>query len=249
MPVTTSPSEALPAHVAIVMDGNGRWAEARGLSRSEGHRAGLEATRHAVRFFAEQGVGTLTLFAFSSENWGRPREEVEALFDLFVSAIEAELPELIERGIALTFIGDRASFPSDLQTRMAEAEQASAANEGMRVVVALGYGGRWDILQAARRWVAAGDEGANPETSFAGYLSTAGMPDVDLMIRTGGERRISNFLLWQAAYAELLFVETFWPDITADDLRQGLAWYASRQRRFGCVTGAAEASAREVPSA
>lgn len=236
--------------MAIVMDGNGRWAEARGLSRSEGHRAGLEATRQAVRFFAEQGVGTLTLFAFSSENWGRPRDEVEALFDLFVSAIEAELPELIERGIALTFIGDRASFPQDLQARMAEAEQASAGNERMRVVVALGYGGRWDILQAARRWVAAGDEGPNPETSFSDYLSTAGMPDVDLLIRTGGERRISNFLLWQAAYAELLFIETFWPDITANELQQGLAWYASRQRRFGCVTAAAEASPRgEVPSA
>lgn len=236
MPGSSTPSsEALPAHVAVIMDGNGRWAKARGLSRSEGHRAGLEATRRAVRFFAEQGVGTLTLFAFSSENWARPRDEVEALFELFVSAIEAELPELVERGIALTFIGDRANFPQDLQTRMTDAEQTSAGNEHMHLVVALGYGGRWDILQAARRWVASGEEGPDPETTFSGYLSTAGLPDVDLLIRTGGECRISNFLLWQSAYAELLFIDPFWPDVSAAELQEGLAWYARRQRRFGRV--------------
>ncbi|WP_024327245.1 polyprenyl diphosphate synthase [Thioalkalivibrio sp. AKL19] len=250
MPVSSTPSEALPAHVAIIMDGNGRWAEARGLTRSEGHRAGLEATRQAVRFFAEQGVDTLTLFAFSSENWSRPRDEVEALFELFVSAIEAELPELVERGIALTFIGDRASFPQDLQARMTEAEQASARNERMRLVVALGYGGRWDILQAARRWVAGGDEAPDPEASFSGYLSTAGLPDVDLLIRTGGERRISNFLLWQSAYAELLFIETFWPDVSTAELQEGLSWYARRQRRFGrVIASAAGPEPGEVPSA
>ncbi|WP_018873005.1 polyprenyl diphosphate synthase [Thioalkalivibrio sp. ALJ16] len=241
MPVTHKVPQALPAHVAIIMDGNGRWAEARGQQRADGHRAGLEATRLAVRFLAEQGVRTLTLFAFSSENWGRPREEVEALFELFVSAIEAELPELVERGIALRFIGDRASFPPDLQTRMSEAEQASADNDRMCLVVALGYGGRWDIVQAARRWVADGAPGADAESDFADYLSTAGLPDVDLLIRTGGERRISNFLLWQAAYAELLFIDTFWPDVTADELRQGLTWYASRQRRFGRVRPAEDA--------
>ncbi|WP_028484001.1 polyprenyl diphosphate synthase [Thioalkalivibrio sp. ALE17] len=243
MPVIPKPRDGLPAHVAIIMDGNGRWAEARGLSRSEGHRAGLEATRNAVRFFAEQGVGTLTLFAFSSENWGRPREEVEALFDLFVSAIEAELPELVERGIALRFIGDRATFPSDLQARMTEAEHATAGNDRMCLVVALGYGGRWDILQAARRWVADSDRGADPEAAFSGYLSTAGLPDVDLLIRTGGEHRVSNFLLWQVAYAELLFIETFWPDVTNTELEEGLTWYASRQRRFGRVPAAGDAAA------
>ncbi|WP_019627020.1 polyprenyl diphosphate synthase [Thioalkalivibrio sp. ALJT] len=236
MPVIRITPQTLPAHVAIIMDGNGRWAEARGQQRAAGHRAGLEATRLAVRFFAEQGVDALTLFAFSSENWGRPQEEVEALFELFVSAIEAELPELVEGGIVLRFIGDRASFPSDLQSRMREAEQASAANDGMCLVVALGYGGRWDVMQAARRWVADGAaESEDPEGTFEDYLSTAGLPDVDLLIRTGGEHRISNFLLWQAAYAELLFIDTFWPDVTAEELKQGLAWYASRQRRFGRV--------------
>ncbi|WP_018141028.1 polyprenyl diphosphate synthase [Thioalkalivibrio sp. ALJ7] len=250
MPVTSTPTGALPAHVAIIMDGNGRWAEARGLSRSEGHRAGLEATRQSVRFFAEQGVRALTLFAFSSENWGRPQDEIDALFDLFVSAIEAELPELVERGIALTFIGDRASFPTALQARMSEAEQASAGNEQMRLVVALGYGGRWDILQAARRWAAEGDEGRDSEAEFASYLSTAGMPDVDLLIRTGGERRISNFLLWQAAYAELLFLEAFWPEVTSTELEQGLAWYTSRQRRFGRLSTASTGTANnEAPHA
>lgn len=232
------------------MDGNGRWAQARGLDRSEGHREGLEATRRAVRFYAEQGVSTLSLFAFSSENWGRPRAEVEALFDLFVSAIEAELPELVERGIRLRFIGDRASFPQNLQGRMTEAEEATSGNTGMSLVVALGYGGRWDILQAAQRWVAKGGPQANGdgEAAFADELSTAGLADVDLLIRTGGEQRISNFLLWQAAYAEILFIETYWPDIGARDLERSLAWYAQRQRRFGCVP-VGERAPNEAPDA
>jgi len=233
MSVSASSPDATPAHVAIIMDGNGRWAESRGLARSEGHREGLEATRRAVRYFVEQGVGTLTLFAFSSENWGRPREEVEALFELFVTAIEAELPELIERGITLRFIGDRGGFPADLQARMGDSEKATRHNDRMYLVIALGYGGRWDILQAAQRWVAAGEGLEGGEDSFARYLSTHGLPDVDLLIRTGGEQRLSNFLLWQAAYAEILFVDTFWPDVTESDLGRSLVWYARRQRRFG----------------
>ncbi|WP_019624387.1 polyprenyl diphosphate synthase [Thioalkalivibrio thiocyanoxidans] len=237
MPVTPTTDPVLPGHVAIIMDGNGRWAQARGLDRSAGHREGLEATRRAVRFYAEHGIRTLTLFAFSSENWGRPRTEVEALFELFVSAIEAELPELVERGIQLRFIGDRATFPPTLQGRMTEAEEATAGNDGMCLVVALGYGGRWDILQAAERWMAKGGPEADgdPEVAFASELSTAGLADVDLLIRTGGEQRISNFLLWQAAYAEVLFIETYWPDVGESDFDRSLAWYGRRQRRFGRV--------------
>ena len=251
MPETVSSAPgALPSHVAIIMDGNGRWARRRGLDRPAGHREGLEATRRAVRFFAEQGVATLTLFAFSSENWGRPQDEVEALFELFVSAIEAELPELSERGILLRFIGDRASFPEDLQRRMQDAEEATAGNDRMQLVVALGYGGRWDILEAARRWFESGgpetgSTGPDAEAAFGAHLSTAGLPDVDLLIRTGGEQRISNFLLWQAAYAELLFLDTYWPDIEGADLEGCLAWYARRQRRFGCVPGPGDTGERQ----
>lgn len=232
---------SIPAHVAIIMDGNGRWAEARGLSRSEGHRMGLKATRRAVEFFANQGVRALTLFAFSSENWQRPRAEVEALFDLFVSAIEEELPELCEKGIRLRFIGQRAEFPSDLQQRMSEAEAQTAANDTMTLVVALGYGGRWDILQAAVRWVrASGTSTPDPE-AFEGFLSTAGLPELDLLIRTGGEQRISNFLLWQAAYAELYFLDALWPDVGEPELRQALEDFARRQRRFGCTAAQMDA--------
>ena len=226
----------IPAHVAIIMDGNGRWAEARGLSRSEGHRMGLKATRRAVEFFANRGVRALTLFAFSSENWQRPKAEVEALFDLFVAAIEDELPELIEKGIRLRFIGAREGFPQDLQIRMAEAEAQTAANDTMTLVVALGYGGRWDILQAALRWVREGGDAGDAEPDparFEDLLSTAGLPELDLLIRTGGEQRISNFLLWQAAYAELCFLDALWPDVAEPDLLEALAAYSRRQRRFG----------------
>ena len=222
-----------PAHVAIIMDGNGRWAEARGLSRSEGHRMGLKATRRAVEFFANRGVRALTLFAFSSENWQRPKAEVEALFDLFVSAIEEELPELREKGIRLRFIGAREGFPEDLQARMAEAEAQTGANDTMTLVVALGYGGRWDILQAAERWIRESGGAVPDPAGFEDFLSTAGLPDLDLLIRTGGEQRISNFLLWQAAYAELCFLEALWPDVGDSDLQEALDMYSGRQRRFG----------------
>lgn len=230
-------SGGVPAHVAIIMDGNGRWAESRGLSRSEGHRAGLKATRRAVEFFANRGVRALTLFAFSSENWQRPKAEVEALFDLFVAAIEDELPELREKGIRLRFIGARGDFPRDLQDRMAEAEAQTASNETMTLVVALGYGGRWDILQAALRWIREGGGAAPDPDRFEDFLSTAGLPDLDLLIRTGGEQRISNFLLWQAAYAELYFVEALWPDVDEPELEQALNTYSRRQRRFGGTGG------------
>ncbi|MBS0002030.1 MAG: di-trans,poly-cis-decaprenylcistransferase [Thioalkalivibrio sp.] len=234
----------IPAHVAVIMDGNGRWAEARGLSRSEGHRAGLKATRRAVEFFANRGVRALTLFAFSSENWQRPRAEVEALLDLFVTAIEEELPELRQKGIRLRFIGAREQFPRELQSRMGEAEAQTAANDTMTLVVALGYGGRWDILQAARRWIRQ-STGTDPDPeAFEAFLSTAGLPELDLLIRTGGEQRISNFLLWQAAYAELCFLDALWPETGEAELQGALDIYSRRQRRFGLTSerrGAAHA--------
>ena len=223
----------IPAHVAVIMDGNGRWAEARGLPRSEGHRAGLKATRRAVEFFANRGVRALTLFAFSSENWQRPRAEVEALLELFVTAIEEELPELRQKGIRLRFIGAREQFPRELQSRMGEAETQTAANDTMTLVVALGYGGRWDILQAARRWIRQ-SAGTDPDPeAFETFLSTAGLPELDLLIRTGGEQRISNFLLWQAAYAELCFLDALWPETGEAELQGALDTYTRRQRRFG----------------
>jgi undecaprenyl diphosphate synthase len=230
-----------PAHVAIIMDGNGRWAETRGLSRSEGHREGLKATRRAIEFFANHGAQALTVFAFSSENWQRPREEIAALFDLFVSAIEAELPELLERGIRLRFIGQREGFPEQLRQRMAEAENVTAANTGMTLVVALGYGGRWDILQAALRWVREAPGGEPDPETFESHLSTAGLPPLDLLIRTGGEQRISNFLLWQSAYAELCFLDVLWPDVDETALQDALDVYARRQRRFGCTSAQLQA--------
>jgi undecaprenyl diphosphate synthase len=198
---------------------------------------GLRATRRAVEFFANRGVRALTLFAFSSENWQRPRAEVEALLDLFVAAIEDEVPELCEKGIRLRFIGERADFPEQLQRRMAEAEAATGANDTMTLVVALGYGGRWDILQAALRWVRESPATEPDPEDFENCLSTAGLPELDLLIRTGGEQRISNFLLWQAAYAELCFLDVLWPDVGDRELQETLDIFAHRQRRFGC-TGA-----------
>lgn len=232
---------AIPVHVAIIMDGNGRWAKARGQSRSEGHREGLKATRKAVEFFANRGVKVLTLFAFSSENWQRPEAEVEALLELFVTAIEAELPELEERGIRLRFIGDRSRFPEELIMRMADAEVRTQDNAVMTLVVALGYGGQWDIVQAARRWCLAGGGQEPDPATFENYLSTAGLPPVDLLVRTGGEKRISNFLLWQVAYAELCFLEVLWPDTDDLQLATALATYSARQRRFGGVPSDLEA--------
>lgn len=229
--------DSLPRHIAIIMDGNGRWASVRGLHRSEGHHAGLKVTRRVVEFLANQGIPALTLFAFSSENWGRPRSEVDALMELFLSAIENELPDLIEKNIQLRFIGDRSHFSNLLQERMRDAEQACQENTGMQLAIALGYGGRWDILQAVEqcRNRKHRDQSIFSIEDFPGFLSTAGMPELDLVIRTGGEQRLSNFLLWQAAYAELYFTEVLWPDMTDKDVSLALADFAARQRRFGRV--------------
>src|SRR5512139_555635 len=231
----------LPRHVAIIMDGNGRWAAARGLPRHAGHKEGVEPVRMCVRECLRHGIGALTLFAFSSENWGRPGEEVSALMGLFMEALDGELDELNDNGVRLLFIGDRQGFPVRLQARMSAAEERTAANARLCLQVAMGYGGRWDIVNAARQLAQRCASGAlRPadisEEAFGAALQLAGLPDPDLFIRTGGERRISNFLLWNLAYTELYFCAELWPEFTADGFGAALEDFASRQRRFG-LTG------------
>jgi undecaprenyl diphosphate synthase len=231
-------SANLPQHIAITMDGNGRWAAARGVARAAGHKAGLKPVRLCVEECTRLGVEALTLFAFSSENWRRPADEVGSLMSLFVEALDREVAELHEQGVRLRFIGDRRSLAVRLQSRIAAAEERMAGNRALALQVAVSYGGRWDIIQAAQSLARECSSGSMlpeeiTEARFAERLSLAGLPDVDLHIRTGGEQRISNFLLWQLAYAELYFTERLWPDFTVRDLDEALAFFASRERRFG----------------
>jgi undecaprenyl diphosphate synthase len=231
----------LPRHVAIIMDGNGRWAEARGLPRPAGHKQGVEPVRMCVRECLRHGIGALTLFAFSSENWRRPGAEVGALMGLFIEALESEVAELHENGVRLSFIGDLAGFPDRVRSRMIAAGQHTAQNTRLRLQVAVGYGGRWDIVHAARQLAQrCVDNAIRPadidEESFAAALQLAGLPEPDLFIRTGGERRISNFLLWNLAYTELYFCPELWPDFDAAGFAAALEDYAARQRRFGRTT-------------
>ncbi|MFC7734376.1 polyprenyl diphosphate synthase [Roseomonas sp. GCM10028921] len=231
-----------PAHVGIIMDGNGRWAAARGVPRALGHKAGAEATRRVVEAAADQGVSWLTLFAFSSENWRRPADEVRDLTGLMRHYLRHEVGQLVEKGVRLRIIGDRAAFGSGMLAEINRAEAATAANRRINLNVALSYGGRAEIARAARdlaRRAAAGeiDPDAIDEAVLAAGLETAGMPDPDLIIRTSGEQRISNFLLWQAAYAEFVFQPVLWPDYGADHLRDAIAEFRRRDRRFGARTG------------
>jgi undecaprenyl diphosphate synthase len=232
---------ALPQHIAIIMDGNGRWAEARGEPRTSGHKAGIEPVRMCIRECARRGVGALTLFAFSSENWRRPAQEVATLMGLFVEALDREVDELHANGVRLRMIGARNQLAVRLQQRVAAAEQLTAGNTGLRLQVAVSYGGRWDIVEAARelaRRCARGELRAEDidEESLSARLQLDDVPDPDLFIRTGGEHRISNFLLWNLAYTELLFCDTLWPDFGVPELEAALADFASRDRRFG-LTG------------
>jgi len=227
-----------PRHIAIIMDGNGRWARQRLLPRPAGHRAGLKTVRMVVEECAKRGVEVLTLFAFSSENWSRPRQEVRQIMDLFLGALRGEIKRLQENQVRLRIIGERRAFSEGLQRRISEAEQATASNEGLLLQIAANYGGRWDITQAVRHLaqrVQAGELAANAidETLLASALTFPDCPDPDLFIRTGGERRISNFLLWQIAYAELYFSDLLWPDFDAHELERALNDFAGRQRRFG----------------
>ncbi|WP_111656130.1 polyprenyl diphosphate synthase [Isoalcanivorax indicus] len=234
----TRGGDALPRHVAIIMDGNNRWAKARGLPGAEGHRAGEQAVQVVIRGCAARGIEALTLFAFSSENWTRPEDEVQHLMQLFLRALAERVAELHDNGIRLCFIGEREAFSEDLQRGMAEAEALTAANQAMTVAVAVNYGGQWDMARAARRLaqrVAAGElaPAQIDEQAVAAQLCLAELPPPDLLIRTGGEHRISNFLLWQAAYSELYFSPVLWPDFDDRALAMALQDYAGRQRRFG----------------
>ncbi|MDD5392518.1 MAG: polyprenyl diphosphate synthase [Thiothrix sp.] len=231
----------VPRHVAIVMDGNGRWAKARFLPRLMGHHRGVESARKVIRACSDAGVECLTLFAFSSENWKRPEDEVSGLMSLFVSALEREAAALQRHQVRMQFIGDRSAFSTELQDKIAQVEGMTAACGGMRLLIAANYGGRWDILQAAQTLAAQVVSGElaladMDEARFDAALSTGDVPTPDLFIRTGGERRISNFLMWQLAYAELYFTDTLWPEFDEASLQTAFADFARRQRRFG-MTG------------
>jgi undecaprenyl diphosphate synthase len=232
---------ALPEHIAIVMDGNGRWAEARGEPRTFGHRAGIEPVRVTIRECSRLGVGALTLFAFSSENWRRPETEVSTLMAIFMDALDREVEELHANQVQLRVIGNRQRLSVRLQQRIAEAEALTADNTGLKLQVAVSYGGRWDVLEAARRLAEQAASGAlRPseidEERFARELQLADLPDPDLFIRTGGDHRISNFLLWNIAYAELFFTDTLWPDFGVAELAEAIEDFSQRERRFG-LTG------------
>jgi undecaprenyl diphosphate synthase len=236
----------LPRHVAVIMDGNGRWASARGLPRTSGHQAGVEPVRMCIRECLRHGIGALTVFAFSSENWRRPGEEVQRLMGLFLEALTHEVAELQANGVRLGFIGERELLDEPLQAQMRSSEQLTAGNERLRLQVAVSYGGRADIVHAARTLALRCQRGQlQPaqidEAAFAAVVSLADVPEPDLFIRTGGEQRISNFLLWNLAYTELYFTDTLWPDFDAAAFGQALADFASRQRRFGLTTAQVQA--------
>lgn len=238
-PLTSSVrSDGLPRHVAIIMDGNNRWARARGFSGVRGHRAGVESVRAVIRRAAERGIDVLTLFAFSSENWRRPADEVSALMELFLWALKREVKKLHQHEIRLTVIGDRAGFSTAIQKHIERAETLTRDNRGLHLVIAANYGGQWDLARAARclaQRVEAGELRACDidEQALGAELCLADAPPVDLCIRTSGEQRISNFLLWQMAYAEFYFTPVLWPDVDGDTLDQALDDFRCRLRRFG----------------
>ncbi|MGF1693492.1 isoprenyl transferase [Photobacterium kagoshimensis] len=232
--------DSLPKHVAVIMDGNGRWAKAQGKARVFGHKAGVEAVRKTVSVANRFGIKVVTLFAFSSENWRRPEAEVSLLMELFMTVLGREVKRLHKNNIRLKIIGDTSRFSQRLQDKIAAAEALTADNTGMVLNIAANYGGQWDILQATKRLAAqVAEHGLTAEDitedMLAEGLTTAGLPDVDLLIRTSGESRISNFMLWQMAYAEMYFCEQHWPDFDEDSFANAMAWFVNRERRFGCT--------------
>ena len=246
------PTAAIPRHLAVIMDGNGRWAEKRRRPRIIGHRAGARAVNLCIDFCLERGIAALTLFAFSSENWARPEDEVGGLMKLFLNALDREVGELHRRGVRVRFIGERSRFRDDIRQRMQAAETQTAGNTRLDLCIAASYGGRQDIAAAARSLaedVAAGRlrPEAIDEAAIGARMALADLPAPDLFVRTGGDHRISNFLLWQLAYTELWFTDTLWPDLDAATLQRALDDYAGRERRFG-LTGAQLAASREPPT-
>ena len=239
---TDGPALPVPRHVAIIMDGNGRWAHKHGLPRGEGHRRGVEALRRAVRFAVRRGIRYLTLFSFSSENWSRPNDEIEGLFNLVRIFIRGDLAELNRNGVKIRVIGEREPLPADIRVLIEETERVTAGNRGLNLIVAFNYGARDEIVRAARALAERAvrgeiDPAGINHAAFEQALDTVGIPDPDLIVRTSGEQRISNFLLWQAAYAELVFSDVLWPDFGDADFEASLAEYASRERRYGGVVG------------
>ena len=242
---------ATPRHVAIIMDGNGRWAQARGLPRFEGHRRGVEAVRRTVRAAIDRGVPFLTIYSFSTENWSRPADEVSMLMGLLKRFIRNDLADLHANDVRVRVIGSREGLPGDIRALLTEAEELTKGNPGLTLVVAFNYGGRQEIVEAAKRLAAAAaagalDPGAISESLFEGELDTAGIPDPDLIIRTSGEQRLSNFLLWQAAYAEFVFMPLHWPEFDRAAFDSALEQYAARERRYGAVSSVAPESVKSA---
>ena len=241
MPVTDKAEAnvaSLPQHIAVVMDGNGRWANKRYLPRAAGHKAGVTATRKIVENCALNKITALTIFAFSSENWNRPKSEVSTIMTLFLTTISAEVKKLHKKNVRVRFIGERSRFTQKLQNSINESEDLTKNNDGLQLNIAANYGGRWDVVNACKSLIEKIQNNKMTldevtENSFNDYTSLSTIPEPDLFIRTGGEQRISNFLIWQLAYTELYFVDTLWPDFSDEEFSTALSWYASRQRRFG----------------
>ena len=238
MKSTVTEEDTVPQHVCIIMDGNGRWAKKRLMPRTFGHRKGVEITRRSIEFFARARVKYLTLFAFSSENWNRPQDEVSTLMELFIQSLKENSAELNDKNIRIRFIGDRETFPQALQDQIAESEALTADNQLMILNIAANYGGQWDILNAVKTITSRVIKGELTvkqidQQLVASALSLADTPDPDLFIRTGGEQRVSNFLLWQLAYTELYFTEVLWPDFSEQEMQKALTVYSRRQRRYG----------------
>ncbi|ERM60121.1 MULTISPECIES: isoprenyl transferase [Vibrio] len=233
-------TDSLPKHIAIIMDGNGRWAKAKGKPRVFGHKNGVKAVRKTISSAARLGIKAVTLFAFSSENWRRPEEEVGILMELFISVLSSEVKKLHKNNLQLRVIGDKSRFNDRLQKKIEEAEALTRTNTGMVINIAANYGGKWDIQQAMTsiaQQVKSGDINVEDidEAMITQHLTMADIPEVDLLIRTSGECRISNFMLWQLAYAEMYFTEQFWPDFNEDSLVEAVTWFVNRERRFGCT--------------
>lgn len=231
----------LPAHVAIIMDGNGRWAKARQLNRSAGHVEGVNTVRRITEIASEIGIKYLTLYTFSTENWNRPKEEVDTLMHLVVTAIERETPDLIKNNVSLTMIGDMSRMPEEALERLKQCIKDTSHCTGLKLCLALSYSSRWEIVQACKEIAQKVKLGViNPDeiddNTISSHLTTASMPDPDLLIRTGGDMRVSNFLLWQIAYAEINVIDTYWPDYSKDDFCRAIIQYQSRERRFGLTS-------------